>query len=214
MLFSRSVWSLYTIGDKRSVALLKKAVLVPKKKSITNPTDINEPLLSISKVRVCFYSRRPCIEYCFFCFCRKLISMKATDNSKIIALNYDSITSSKKSWVNVFIFLMLFLFSISYLRMFFEIRVLQNFANLPENTCVENPFYQNCSSTVLQVDQKRLPNMCLPVKFSKFLRTPFFYRTPLVAVSKHHRIEHAGWVNNSLDPHICWKYWGCCLFNN
>lgn len=54
MLFSKSVWSLYTIGDKRSIALLKKAVLVPKKKSIKNPTDINEPLLSISKVHVCF----------------------------------------------------------------------------------------------------------------------------------------------------------------
>ena len=131
MLFSRSVWSLYTIGDKRSVALLKKAVLVPKKKSITNPTDINETLLPISKVRICFYSGRPCIEYFFFCFCPKLISMKTTDNSKIIALNYDSITSSKKSWVNVFIFLMLFLFSSSYLRMFFETRVLKNFANLP-----------------------------------------------------------------------------------
>ena len=37
------------------------------------------------------------------------------------------------------------------------------------------------SATLLK---KRLWHRCFPVNFAKFLRTPFFYRTPLVAVSE------------------------------
>ena len=31
--------------------------------------------------------------------------------------------------------------------------------------------------------KKRVQRRCFPVKFAKVLRTPFFYRTPLVTVS-------------------------------
>ena len=34
--------------------------------------------------------------------------------------------------------------------------------------------------------------MCFPVKFAKFLRTPFFYRTPLMAAS--------AWLQQEIMP--------------
>ena len=48
--------------------------------------------------------------------------------------------------------------------------------NSQENTCTRVSF----SATLLK---KRLWHRCFPVNFTKFLRTPFFNRTPLVTAS-------------------------------
>ena len=37
-----------------------------------------------------------------------------------------------------------------------------------------------CSSKACNFIKKRLQHMCFPMKFTKFLRTTFFYRTPLL----------------------------------
>ena len=38
---------------------------------------------------------------------------------------------------------------------------------------------------IITLLKKRLWHMCFPVSFAKFLRTPFFCRTPLVAASRY-----------------------------
>ena len=66
--------------------------------------------------------------------------------------------------------------------MFFKIDVLKNFTNFTEK-CL----YWGINLVKLQawyaatLLKKRLQHRCFPVKFAEFLRTSFFYRTPLVA---------------------------------
>ena len=52
-----------------------------------------------------------------------------------------------------------------------------------ENNCVEVFFDKVTGPQGCNFIKKRLQHRCFPVKFSKYLRTPFFYRTPPVAAS-------------------------------
>ena len=51
--------------------------------------------------------------------------------------------------------------------------------NLQENTCA----WVSCRQRPTTLLKKRLWHRCFPVNFTKFLRTPFFNRTPLVTAS-------------------------------
>ena len=52
-----------------------------------------------------------------------------------------------------------------------------------ENNCVEVFFDKVTGPQGCNFIKKRLQHRCFPVKFAKYLRTPFFYRTPPVAAS-------------------------------
>ena len=60
--------------------------------------------------------------------------------------------------------------------MFCEKRVLRNSAKLTGKHLYQSLFFCNFI-------KKRLWHRCFPVNFTKFLRTPFFNRTPLVTAS-------------------------------
>ena len=62
-------------------------------------------------------------------------------------------------------------FICSHSQMFFEKGDLKNFANFSEKHLCCNLF---CSLKACNFIKKRLQDRCFPVKFSKFLRTPFF----------------------------------------
>ena len=53
--------------------------------------------------------------------------------------------------------------------------------NSQENTCARFSFLIKLQTWCLQFYYKRDCHRCFPVNFAIFLRTPFFYRTPLVA---------------------------------
>ena len=57
--------------------------------------------------------------------------------------------------------------------MFFKIGVLRNFTKFTEKTSVLESLFI----------KKKLQHSGLPVDIAKFLRTDFFYRTPMVAAS-------------------------------
>ena len=61
-------------------------------------------------------------------------------------------------------------------QMFFEIGVLKNISNFTGKNLKACNFIK-----------KRLQHKCFPIKFEKFLRTPFFYRAPLMATSANER---------------------------
>ena len=61
----------------------------------------------------------------------------------------------------------------SRLQMFFKIGVLNSFANFTGKHLCWSFFLKNLQAEGLQLDKKRLQNRCFPVKFAKFLRTPF-----------------------------------------
>ena len=73
-------------------------------------------------------------------------------------------------------------------QMFFKIDVSQ------EISVLESNFSKVAGLICCNFIKKRLlivPYRCFPVKFAKFLRTPFFYRTPLVVASVIIRSTHA-----------------------
>ena len=61
---------------------------------------------------------------------------------------------------------------------FFKICALQNFAKITEKYLCQSLF-----NNARNIMKKRPQHRCFPVIFAKFLRTDFFYRTPLVAAS-------------------------------
>ena len=63
-------------------------------------------------------------------------------------------------------------------QMFFKIGVLKNFADFKGKHLCWILFLIIRLATLFK---KRLKHRCFPVKLAKFLRTPFFYRTPPVA---------------------------------
>ena len=58
--------------------------------------------------------------------------------------------------------------------MFFKISVLKIIAISQQNTCVEVFFNKIAGLQACNFIKKRLQHRCFPVKFTKFLRTPFF----------------------------------------
>ena len=70
----------------------------------------------------------------------------------------------------------------SRLEVFYTKRVIRNFAKLSGKHLSQSHFFNKVArlrpTTLLK---KRLWRRCFSVKFEKFLRTPFCYRTPLVA---------------------------------
>ena len=62
--------------------------------------------------------------------------------------------------------------------------VLKYFAKFPRKTPVlESLFNKIAGLEAYDFIKKTLQHRCFPVKLAKFLRTPFFYRTPQVATS-------------------------------
>ena len=62
--------------------------------------------------------------------------------------------------------------------------VLKYFAKFPRKTPVlESLFNKIAGLEACNFIKKILQHRCFPVKLAKFLRTPFFYRTPQVATS-------------------------------
>ena len=62
--------------------------------------------------------------------------------------------------------------------------VLKYFAKFPRKTPVlESLFNKIAGLAACNFIKKTLQHRCFPVKLAKFLRTPFFYRTPQVATS-------------------------------
>ena len=62
--------------------------------------------------------------------------------------------------------------------------VLKYFAKFPRKTPVlESLFNKIAGLEACNFIKKTLQHRCFPVKLAKFLRTPFFYRTPQVATS-------------------------------
>ena len=110
----------------------------------------------------------------FLLFLPKTDSYENNRNSTIIALNYDSITSSKKSWVNVLIFLMLFLFWSSRLRMFFEIGVLKNFANLARKHLCWSPILTKLQPLRPATLSKKTPRQVLSCEIFEVFKNTFF----------------------------------------
>ena len=68
--------------------------------------------------------------------------------------------------------------------------------NSQENTCTRVSFLIKLQAPPATLLKKGLWHRCFPVNFTKFLRTPFFYRTPLVAVFEsgaNHRDCYNAW---------------------
>ena len=65
--------------------------------------------------------------------------------------------------------------------MFFKIGVLKNFTNFRAK--LESLFNKLTGLRTSKFIKKRHEHRCFPVKFAKFLRTPFFNRTPALAAS-------------------------------
>ena len=63
--------------------------------------------------------------------------------------------------------------------------VLRNFAKFAEKYLCQRLFFNGLVSFRLTTSLKKsLWHRCFPVNFTKFLRTPFFYRTPRLAASE------------------------------
>ena len=76
----------------------------------------------------------------------------------------------------------------SRLQIIFKISVLKTFANFTLKHLWWSFFLIKLQFRRLAIlFKKKLLHRCFPVNIAKFLRTPFFYRTPLVAVSAFHR---------------------------
>ena len=68
--------------------------------------------------------------------------------------------------------------------------------NSQENTCARASFLVKLQAWGLRpatLLKKRLLHRCFPVNFVKFLITPFFYRTPLVAASEYQKVMYCFW---------------------
>ena len=61
----------------------------------------------------------------------------------------------------------------SRLQIFLKIGILKNFANVTGKDLRWSLFSKNLHAEGLQLHKKRLQHRCFPVKFAKFLRTPF-----------------------------------------
>ena len=46
--------------------------------------------------------------------------------------------------------------------------------------------------------KKEAPTQVFPMNFAKFLRTPFFWRTPLVVASDHCRMLESSYINENI----------------
>ena len=66
-------------------------------------------------------------------------------------------------------------------EVFCEKSFYRNFAKFAENTCARVSFLIKLQARPATFLKNRLWRRCFPVNFGKFLRTRFFYRTPLVA---------------------------------
>ena len=67
--------------------------------------------------------------------------------------------------------------------------VLRNFAKFTGKHLCQSIFFNKVADRSATLLKKRLWHRCFPVNFAKFLRTPFFHRTPLVAASIIIRFE-------------------------
>ena len=79
--------------------------------------------------------------------------------------------------------------------MFYKKRVLRNFVEFTGKYLRQSLFFNKVAIATLL--KKRLWRRCFPVNFTKFLRIPFFYRTPLVAASEITRIKSVSSVSRS-----------------
>ena len=61
--------------------------------------------------------------------------------------------------------------------------ILEISRNSQENTCARDSFLIKLQGGPATLSKKSLWHMYFPINFAKFLRTPFFYRTPSVAAS-------------------------------
>ena len=68
--------------------------------------------------------------------------------------------------------------------------ILKNFVNSQENTRARVSFLIKLQLRPATLLKKRLWYTCFPMNFAKFLRTPFFYRTSLVAASTEPDLGH------------------------
>ena len=76
--------------------------------------------------------------------------------------------------------------------------VLRNFAKFTGKHLCQSLFLIKLHVLGLNFFQKRLCYKCFPVNFPKFLRRPFFYRTPRVAASTYPRLDSYNSINFSL----------------
>ena len=68
--------------------------------------------------------------------------------------------------------------------------ILRNFAKFTGKQLCQSLFFNNVAGLRLATSlKKRLWRRCFPVNFVKFLRTPFFHRTPLVAASVYRELH-------------------------
>ena len=68
------------------------------------------------------------------------------------------------------------------------LKILQN---SQENHCARVSFFNKVADlTAATLLKKRLWHSCFPTDFAKFLRSPFFYRTPTVAASEVYFSSH------------------------
>ena len=68
--------------------------------------------------------------------------------------------------------------------------VLRNFPKFTGHLCQRLFFNKTGDIRPATLLKKSLWHMCFPVNFAKFLRTPFFNRTPPVAASECRRETH------------------------
>ena len=68
-------------------------------------------------------------------------------------------------------------------QMFFKISVLKSTQTSQEIACVRISFLKMYRLKACNFIKKSLQHKCFPLKFAKFLRTPFFTKTPPVTAS-------------------------------
>ena len=64
------------------------------------------------------------------------------------------------------------------MQIFLKIGILKSFTNFTGKHLCWSLFLKNLQAEGLQLHIKRIQHRCFPVKFAKFLRTPFSFRTP------------------------------------
>ena len=76
----------------------------------------------------------------------------------------------------------------------------ENFAKFTRNPLCQSFVFSKVASTLLK---KRLWHRCFPVNFAKFLRTPFFYRTPQVGAYENANVRNLRiFISRTLLPHF------------
>ena len=95
--------------------------------------------------------------------------------------------------------------------MFFKIGLLKNFANFTENTCVGVYFSSICRPEACNFINRRPYHRSFPVKFSKFLRTPFLQNTSDSNFWKHCVNKLQGRLNFSLVARCLLLFARCLL---